>query len=176
MKYEINDTASAKLRAMAGRINDSTPIMNQMGRHMQISVRENFNAGGRPDAWTPGRFEVETIEEGILSGGSRYRAGATGKVRRAKRRQGRVRMGGLLVLTGDLRGTIGYTPERADLILWSRPEMNPIKAFVHQFGTTRAGRGHNITIPARPFLVFQKDDVAYFRKLADGWIRVGSGA
>lgn len=31
-------------------------------------------------------------------------------------------------------------------------------AAVHQFGTHRAGKNHNITIPARPFLGLSKDD------------------
>lgn len=165
-----SDTATPKLRAMIDRLSDLTPLMQGMGQHMLPSVRRNFNEGGRPEPWAPGKFEVEGFEEQALRSATKSYKG------RAQRRQGRTRMGGLLVLTGDLRGSIGYTAERGDLVLWSRPEMNPVKAAVHQFGTNRAGRNHDITIPARPFLVFQQEDLSYFRKSADGWIRVGSRA
>jgi phage gpG-like protein len=158
----VVDTATAKLLAMAGRVADLTPLMTLTGRHMQTSIRQNFNQGGRPDLWEPLKGLV------VLAAGTRRKKGSKARI------QGKTRMGGPLVLTGDLRDHIGFTPEPQDLVLWARPENNPIKAFVHQFGTTIAGKNHDITIPPRPYLVFQPEDLDWFRKSADGWIRIGS--
>jgi phage virion morphogenesis protein len=162
----VQDTATAKMKAMAERLGDLTPLMQRFGQHMMPSVRQNFAVGGRP-TWTPGKFEV---------------APAKGGNRRAKRRQGRTRNGGLLVLTGDLRGHIDFYADKRDLMLRARPTQNGVKAAVHQWGVPDtehggsgrlAGRGNTVAIPARPYLVFQKEDIAWFRASADGWIRVG---
>lgn len=156
MRSEIVDTASPKLKAMANRVADLTPLMESFGRHMMPSIRKNFDVGGRP-AWQP-LVGVTILPKGTTKKG--YRT------------QGRPRMGGPLVLTGDLRGSVTFIPEKADLILTAHPDPN-VKGPVHQFGTNRAGRHHNVTIPARPYLVFQPEDVEWFRKACDGWIRVG---
>jgi phage gpG-like protein len=159
MGVTIENTVSAKLQAMMNRVGDLSPLMTMLGRHMQTSVRQNFNVGGRPE-WDAIKGVI------VLPKGGRSR-----KVRV----QGRTRMGGPLVVTGDLRGSIGFTPEAKDLVLWARPDQDPVKAFVHQYGTTIAGKNHNITIPARPYLVFQSEDIDWFRKACAGWVRVGGG-
>jgi phage virion morphogenesis protein len=158
MSITVKDTATAKLAAIGRRVADLTPLMTMMGRHMENSVRRNFNVGGRPK-WDDLKGVIV-----LPKGASRSK-----KVRV----QGRTRMGGPLVLTGDLRDHIGFTPQEQDLIVWARPEHDPVKAFVHQYGTTRAGRGHNVTIPARPYLIFQDEDLSWFKKACAGWIRVG---
>lgn len=170
MNVQLTDTASPKLRAMAGRVADLTNLMAALGRHMTPSIRKNFDEGGRPNPWAP-------LASGVVIKGAVWndfgRAQKGRMTRMGYRVQGRNRSGGPLVLTGDLRDNIGWTAEPRDLVLWARPKNNAVKAPVHQFGTARAGRHHNVTIPARPYLVFQREDLAWFRASCDGWIRVG---
>jgi phage gpG-like protein len=160
MKIDVVDTATPILNAIAGRVRDLTPLMTLMKNHMMVSIRQNFDVGGRPIPWAPLKNE-EVGPKGSRS--KRYR-----------RVQSRPRMGGPLVMSGNLRDSIGGTPEADDLVLYARPDTDPIKAWVHQYGTENAGRNHNVTIPARPYLVWQEDDLDWFRKGADGWIRMGS--
>lgn len=161
IRIGIEDNASQSLAEMADRIGDMTALMTSMGHHMENSVRRNFNEGGRPDAW------AELAGVTVLPTGTRRKRGGRERI------QGKSRLGGPLVLTGDLRGSIGFTPEAADLVLWARPTP-AVKGPVHQYGTTVAGRNHNITIPARPFLMFQKSDIEWFKRSLQGWIRVGA--
>lgn len=162
IKVGIEDNVSRSLAEMADRIGDMTALMVSMGHHMENSVRRNFNEGGRPDLW------AELAGVTVLSIGTRRKRGGRERI------QGKPRLGGPLVLTGDLRGSIGFTPETADLVLWARPTPG-VKGPVHQHGTTRAGRNHTTVIPARPFLMFQKSDVEWFKRSLLGWIRVGAG-
>lgn len=159
MSIGLRDGTTAKLIAMQARIGNFKPLMELFGVHMETSVRMNFNVGGRPK-W-------DDLKDVIVIPKGKSRS-------RKVRVQGRTRMGGPLVLTGDLRDHIGHTAEAKDLVLWARPENDPVKAFVHQKGTDIAGRDHNVHIPARPYLVFQSEDLDWFRKSCAGWIRVGS--
>lgn len=162
MKIEVLDTASASLSAMADRLGSMKPLMVMVGNHMENSVRRNFNQGGRPEAWAP------LANVTVLAKGTRRGKGSTQRI------QGKQRLGGPLVFTGNLRSSIGFTAEDADLVLWAAPDP-AIKGPVHQFGTDHAGRNHDVAIPARPYLVFQQEDIVWFRKALLGWIRVGSG-
>ncbi len=60
----------------------------------------------------------------------------------------------ILVDTGRLRGSIGYRVGRDSLTVYAEMPY----ASVHQLGGS-AGRGKAAAIPARPFLVFQDEDV-----------------
>ncbi len=145
---------------MIQRAGDLSPVMALMGRHMMASTRVTFDVGGRPVPWAP-LANVNVLPKGSRS--KKYRV------------EGRARMGGPLVLTGDLRRSVGFTAEPKDLVLWDRPSNDPIKAPVHQYGAKEAGRSRNVTIPKRPYLFFQKEDRAYFHDLCSGFIRVGGG-
>ena len=46
-------------------------------------------------------------------------------------------------------------------------------AGVHQFGTNRAGRRHNVHIPARPFLVVDDRDVEIMEDILLQYILMG---
>lgn len=170
------DASDAKesLGRVIARTGDLTPIMRAFGNHMMSSVRENFSVGGRP-TWDEPKFEVTPL---VMTKDGKRRVG------RGRRAQGRKKMGGLLVLSGDLRSSITFDPQPADLVLVAAPEEDPVKAPVHQWGVPDtahggsgrlAGRGNTVAIPARPYLVFQPEDIVFFRDLVAGWIRVGSG-
>ncbi len=170
MKIEVRDTARARLAAIAARVGDLSPLMTLTGRHMMTSVRRNFDVGGRPE-WD----ELKNVE--VAPKGTRRRKGSNQRI------QGKTRLGGPLVLSGDLRGSIDFHAETADLVLLAHPDP-ALKAPVHQWGVPDtkhggsgrlAGKYHNVSIPARPFLMFQPEDLDWFRKALLGWIRVGSG-
>ena len=180
------DAVKQRLAGMIQRAGNLSPVMGLMGRHMMASTRTTFDVGGRPNSWPP-LVNVEVAPKGSRGKG---------------RTQGRARMGGPLVLTGDLRRSAGFTPEPKDLVVWDRPSNDVIKAPVHQYGAripassrrfasqTRyskaTGRpiaarpmGHgvrDIIIPPRPYLVFQREDLAYFRSLVSGFIRLGAAS
>jgi phage gpG-like protein len=46
-------------------------------------------------------------------------------------------------------------------------------AAVHQFGTGRAGKRHNIVIPARPFLGLSSEDEVMALDILNNFIRAG---
>lgn len=177
MKAETEDNASAPLKALAARLGNMTPLMQAFGRHMMTSVRSNFLQGGRPFKWDDLKGErVGSTEEIVLwsSGLHAEHPGSKRPRKPWKREQGKARMGGPLVLTGNLKDNITFIAEPGDLVLTTADGLDPmVKGPVHQKGTDRAGRGHNVTIPARPFLVFQSEDVDWFRKAALGWARTG---
>ena len=153
--------AARDLHELAARAGDLEPVMTSFGRHMMTSIRDNFRAGGRPEKWEDLKGVV------VFPKGTKRR-----NARVAERR----RMGGPLVLTGDLSRNIGFEAEPFDLVIGAAPEEDAVKAPVHQYGTDRAGRGHNITIPARPYLMFQEEDIRYFGDLLAGWLRVEMSA
>ena len=150
-----------RIAGMVQRAGDLSPVMALMGRHMMASTRTTFDVGGRPVPSAPLK-NVTVMPKSYR--GRKFRA------------EGRARMGGPLVLTGDLRRSTGFTAEPKDLVLWNRPSNDPIKAAVHQYGSDRAGRGNRTVIPMRKYLLFQKEDLDYFRSLGSGFIRLGSGA
>lgn len=157
----MKDTATAKLKAIMARVGDFTPAMTSMGNHMMPSIRQNFDVGGRPDKWADLKGVI------VLSAGTSRRGKNAGR-----RRQGEIRMGGPLVLSGNLRSSPTFIAEPMDLVLTAHPD--PSVKVVHQKGTNRAGRGHNVVIPPRPFLRFQQEDLSWFRSMIAGWVRVGS--
>ncbi|MCZ6701004.1 MAG: phage virion morphogenesis protein [bacterium] len=99
---------------------------------------------------------LRSIRENFRAGGRPTRwkplASATLKAKASKTN--------LLVDTGRLMGSITFRAERDELAVGS----NVIYARIHQLGG-RAGRGHATTIPARPYLVFQKSDVEVIGRL-----------
>jgi phage virion morphogenesis protein len=64
-----------------------------------------------------------------------------------------------LIETARLKNSITYRADRKGLSVGT----NVIYARIHQLGG-KAGKGHKVTIPARPFLVVQESDLAYFRR------------
>lgn len=162
-----------QIAMMIARSNDLSPVMALFGRQMMKSVRANFDWSGRPVKWEP----LKRVVVAPMNRKSR----AKGRV------AGRARMGGPLVLTGDLRRSTGFTAEPHDLVIWNRPTNDAVKAPVHQYGAvigrmTKAGQPRRssrgrfvgaIVIPARPYLVFQREDLRYFRDLVVSYIRLG---
>jgi phage virion morphogenesis protein len=66
-----------------------------------------------------------------------------------------------LIDTGTLKGSVNYDAQPDGLTLFVNRQYGGGRATaaVHQTGTDRAGRGHKVTIPARPFLGVSDSDV-----------------
>ncbi|MDR3213516.1 MAG: phage virion morphogenesis protein [Azoarcus sp.] len=66
-------------------------------------------------------------------------------------------MATLISLTADHQPVI---EGGAGVVIGTHRSYGTADAGVHQFGTHRAGRNHNVTIPARPFLGLSATDEA----------------
>ena len=115
------------------------PVMRDFGERMMRSVAKNFRAGGRPDNWKKSK-----------------RAQDTG--------------GQTLVKSSRLKNSITYQADDTSLTVGT----NVIYARIHQLGgeirpktkkalNTPFGPRGAVRMPARPFLLFQDDDVEYLK-------------
>ena len=115
------------------------PAMKEIGERLSDSTKDRFQASVAPDgsAWEP----ISPITRFLRS--KKGRPGAKP-----------------LIDTGQLSRTIRYqiTDGGAGVIIGTHRSFGDANVGVHQFGTSRAGRGHNVTIPARPFLGLSPDD------------------
>jgi phage gpG-like protein len=147
------DLAGARswLRGIRLAASELSPVLKDFGEYMVGSVKRNFAAGGRPRKWKPS-----------------HRALATG--------------GKTLVKSGRLRTSIGWRLGRRAVYVGT----NVKYARAHQFGVnktvsqtvrahsrrTRNGqmvqvRAHSLRLrlrlPARPFLLVQREDKLYLK-------------
>lgn len=137
------------LRDLRGRIGDVSRPLRAFGRVMARSIVENFERQGRPRAWQ--KLATATL--------------------RQRRRQG----GPSLILQdkGLLRGGIRHAVDRNTLRIGVAGPA-AVYARIQQFGGM-AGRGRQVEIPARPYLLFQREDLveaeALIRQYVEGRAR-----
>lgn len=106
--------------------------LKTIGTYMLGSIEKNFKAGGRPDKWTE-------LSEATIAG-------------RRNKKKSSIK---ILVDTARLKNSMNFhvTSEGVEI------GTNVVYAARQHFGYEGgAGRGHSKT-PARPFLMFQKEDV-----------------
>ena len=131
------------LKRLAARVGpaDLRPAMKEIGEELRNSTRARFQVGAAPDGtpWLP--LAADTLL-------NRLRRGRHGNKP--------------LIDTGQLSKTIRYQiiDGGAGVVIGTNRNFGRANAAVHQFGTRRAGRGRNVTIPARPFLGFSAADAA----------------
>ncbi|MDR0701312.1 MAG: phage virion morphogenesis protein [Azoarcus sp.] len=122
----------------------------QIGERLAESTRQRFITGTAPDGsrWTP---NAEATYLRYLDAPDRGkntrkddRLNARGARQAANKRP--------LIDTGNLMESIGWQIVGDGLYIGTNWGDFDEGAAVHQFGSTRAGRGHNTVIPARPFL------------------------
>ncbi|MDP3014247.1 MAG: phage virion morphogenesis protein, partial [Candidatus Subteraquimicrobiales bacterium] len=135
----------AMLRGIAERTGNLTPAMRLIGQIIRNSVVKNFMEGGRPQKWKP--HAEATIMGGIRKKDFKKKGG----LRVAASR--RLSKGKVLVDTARLQNSIKSKAfkDRAEI------GTKVIYAAIHQFGG-KAGRGHKVNVPARPFLMVQGED------------------
>ena len=136
---------SRELKVIADRFGNALPAMQIIGRRVLSSVIENFQAGGRPKGWQP------------LS-----------PVTLAKKKGGSILVGD--GFGGGLLGSIHFKTEPSAVMVSTGT--NKKYAAIHQFGG-QAGRGHKVTIPARPYLMVQDQDWAEIKDDLAGFILKG---
>jgi len=111
------------LKNLSKKVEDMTPVMRIIAGIMHDAVEENFEKEGQPK-WTP-------------------LAPATIKQREKKGHW----PGKILQQSGQLASSISKKATSKSAIVGT----NKVYAAIQQFGG-KAGRGHKVTIPARPFL------------------------
>lgn len=139
-----NKTVLAALDRLQARAGNLRPALFEIGERLAESTYERFNTGTAPDGslWA------------LISEVTKQLSAKRGK-----------RKGGPLVETGVLQDTIEY-----QLMANGKGVMVGTNRFskkddggwdggaaIHQFGG-KAGRGHQVDIPARPFLGLSADD------------------
>jgi phage virion morphogenesis protein len=153
----------ARLQGMEERGGNLSGLFRNFGEYMKGSIEKNFAAGGRPAKWRP--LAGSTLKSFLASRKSfRTKAGSVSK-------KGAAALSGRLPLTdkGILRRSIAPTEIRANGIVIGT---NKIYAAIHQFGG-QAGRGKKVPIPARPYLLFQDEDITYLEMTLVNYILTG---
>ena len=137
------DTVADELQVIARRCGNLLPAMQIIGETAKTSVVKNFEAGGRPAGWQA----LSPVTLARKKGGSILIAKGFG---------------------GGLMGSIHAEPENNAVMIGT----NKIYAAIHQFGG-QAGRGHKVTIPARPFLLIQDEDWPEMKDQLADYILIG---
>lgn len=144
IKTKIDDTQlTGLLEAIAKRCGNMLPAMQIIGETVKASVVENFQAGGRPNGWQ-----------------------ALSPVTRAMKKGGSILIG--KGHAGGLMGSIHYEAESNAVMVGT----NKIYGAIHQF-SGQAGRGHKVTIPARPYLMVQDKDWTEITEQLEEYILIG---
>jgi len=125
------------LKDLQERLLNLRPALEEIKVYMLSSIEQNFAEGGRPRRWPP--LSEKTIVQ--------------------RRKKGKW-PGQILVQSGHLLGSIEGTVRDDSVIIGT----NKPYAAIHQFGG-KAGRGHKVSIPARPYLVFQDEDIEEIKQI-----------
>lgn len=133
----------AFLQGVKKRSVDLTPAMKQGGLVMLRSVDKNFKQSGRPVGWKS--LSLRYLKRKVAQGFSPFpliKSGARG-----------------------LQGSISYEATTRKLVVGT----NIIYGRIHQLGGM-AGKGHKAHIPARPYLVFQEEDIRRLKALTIAYL------
>ena len=125
--------AARNVARMLARVSNLRPVTRAIGEAGLTSIQRNFEEGGRPVKWKP--LAASTI--------------------RQRKRQGNW-PGQILMRRGaggGLLGSIFYKAYSTKTVWTARK----VYAAIHHFGG-KAGRGHKAQIPARPHMLFQRED------------------
>ncbi len=146
---------TALFRQLMAKLGDPLPITQDMAGRMEASIQANFDAEGRPERWAPLSFAAKVAwhtrrKSFWTKGGGRMTA------------RGRAAWEGRKVLTdtGRLRRSI-RAKAYADRV---EIGTNVKYALFHQEGTRK--------MPARPFLLVQREDWQYFIRRWEQWLKV----
>lgn len=161
------DSAIAYLQGLAGRLDDTRPLLLEIGEEVMDSTKRRFATGTAPDgtAWAP---NTETTILMYLAG----RGGVYGKDGRLTKKGAGAVMGKkpLIGETGNLASTIDYQLDGDSAVLIGTPE---IYGGVQQFGADRGSLGGGAPwgdIQARPFLGLSGDDERVILDLVEGYL------
>jgi phage virion morphogenesis protein len=119
--------------------------MKEIGEDLVYSTKQRFIQGVAPDGTQWKGLSPVTLAMRIKRG----RGGAKP-----------------LIDTGTLKDSVNYDPQPDGLVLFVNRQYpgGRATAAVHQTGTDRAGRGHKVTIPKRPFLGVSESDIGQMER------------
>jgi len=151
-EFKFQDTALQKmLKGILSRLGNIRPAAELMGEIALESIQTNFEEGGRPTKWKP-----------VADATIRQR-------RRLGKWPGRilVRQG----YAGGLMGAVAYTALNDRVVVVA----NKVYARIHHLGG-KAGRGHKVDIPARPYMMIQDEDWAEMKEELTKYVIHGGAA
>lgn len=137
----------ARLRRLDDRMTNMTPFFEEVGEIIRTSVVKNFEEGGRyrsPGDWRGGSRKWRPLSVVTLA-----------------RKRGKK----ILIDSGALLNSINWQADRQGVVIGP----NRVYAAIHQFGG-KAGRGHKVTIPARPYLVVQDEDLEQINDVLEDYL------
>jgi phage virion morphogenesis protein len=137
-----SEPVTARLKKIAKAGKDLAGPLNAIGEIVMSSVEENFAQEGRFESagsWRGGNMRWPDLAESTKA---------------ARARKGKWPGKKLQVSQGGLAASISKNVTGNDVSVGTNKEYGAI----HQYGGM-AGRGRSVSIPARPFLVVQDEDV-----------------
>jgi len=157
----------ARLKSMEDRGDNLSGVMRAFGGYMVGSIQKNFDAEGRPVKWQP--LKIATLlgwSYGYKRGGA-YRTKKGGPTKK-----GREALAGRKILTASTRLRRSVRVIRSTAASVEIGTDATAYAAIHQFGGL-AGRGKKTHIPARPYLLFQDEDVAHANRMVAAYVMNG---
>jgi phage virion morphogenesis protein len=151
-----DDEARAVLKALSDRVGNLRPILHTIGEGIVERTKRRFDTSTDPAGgpWKPNSAVTLGLFSSMLSGqkskvrkdGSLNASGARALANKKP----------LIGESQDLRRQFTVNADNNSLTVGSTPAY----AAIQQFGG-KAGRGHKVTIPARPFLPIHQDGSLY---------------
>lgn len=148
MDMRIDDLGvKAFLARIANGAHDMRPAMKNIGEYMILRTQERFDKETDPEGvkWAP----LAALTYAASFHGKKFtKKGAT-----TKGMTNYILMRKILTKSSHLRMSITYRADDHSVTIGT----NKVYAAIHQFGG-KAGRGHKVTIPARPYLGINAED------------------
>ena len=145
-KITIDDAdMNSKLETMYERMENREPFHRLVGEHLLNSLHDRFESESAPD-------------------GSKWQALAPATITSRLRSHGNAPLT-ILRQSGHLAGSFNYEANSQHTKIASPV----IYAAIHHFGG-EAGRGHSVTIPARPILGLSPDDESAIVEIAEDFL------
>lgn len=141
-QIQVDDTRLKKRIAdLMARSHDATPAFEEIGEMLLASIERNFANEGRysePGSWRGGSKTWDDLAASTIA--SRAKSGHW--------------PGRILQVSGQLAASMSSRADSTGVTVGT----NKVYAGIQNFGG-QAGRGHKVTIPARPFVVVQDEDI-----------------
>ena len=145
-KVTIDDAAGhAELERLIGRMKDRRGFHRIVGEHLMKRLKVRFKNEQAPD-------------------GSRWQAHSPVTIANRLKRFGNSPLT-ILRQSGHLASNFNYEASDAH----TKVGTPVLYAAIHHFGG-KAGRGHKVTIPARPILGIEPDDPDEIMAMAEDWL------
>lgn len=155
-----DEQVRAALNALAKRVQNMQPALQSIGEDIVERAKNRFDTSTGPDGvpWKPNSAATLAMLAANLGKSYRKKGGdlnSKGTARVASKKP-------LIGESGDLRRQIVARANDISVTVTS----SPVYAAIQQFGG-KAGRGHKVTIPARPFLPVRQDGSLYQAEQAE---------